>query len=337
MNKKESKIKGLDVGTAFIYSVEKLGPKLSFKSVRNCFFDVEYSKFAEDVLKKHGAAYFKRENKLYLLGEDAIRFANFFGKSTRRSLRNGIISPREEEAISVAELLLGEILGRAGSKDETVYFSIPASPVDANFDVGYHKDIVERLIKNLGYKAKPLNEGLAVVYSELKDSEFTGIGISIGGGMTNVCFASMAIPILSFSIVRAGDWIDSEVARVTNEPESKITSIKESELNLNLAKQSSEKNKQALFIYYSHLIDYILEKIKEVIEGHPGLIFEREIPIAITGGTSSPKGFLAMFKEGLKKISLPIKIGEINVAAEPLLSVVKGTLEAGISDFEYAQ
>lgn len=329
--KKEPKVKGLDVGTAFIYCAQKIGPKVSYQSVRNCFFDVEYSDFAEDVLRKHNAAYFSREGKLYLLGEDAIRFANFFGKSTRRPSESGVFNPQEEEAFLVVEILIKELLKKAQTNEEIVYYSIPGSPIDATIDVAYHRDIIKRLLENLGYEAKSINEGLAVVYSELKNNDFTGMGISLGGGMTNVCLANMAIPILSFSIARAGDWIDREVARVTNTPISKITTLKESDLNLNSAKYSSDKISQALYIYYGHLVDYLLVKLSQELERHPGLRLEKPIPMVLTGGTASPDGFLSLFKEGLEKVKLPFQIEEVKVASQPLLSVVRGTFTAGIS------
>lgn len=332
--KKELSANGLDVGTAFICCARKSGPNVSYESVRNCFFDVEYSSFAEDILKKNNAAYFRKENRLYLLGEDAIRFANFFGKSTRRPLRQGVLSPQEEEAFLVVELLIRELLKKAQTKGEMVYYSVPGSPIDVDLNITYHQDIVKRLLENLGYRAKPLNEGLAVVYSELQSNDFTGLGISIGGGMTNVCLASMAIPILTFSIARAGDWLDGEVSNATNESVSKITSIKEATLNLNSAKCSSDKILQAFYIYYGHLVDYILERLAEEFKKHPGLRFEKSIPIVLTGGATSPEGFLNEFKEGLKKINLPIKIGEVKVSSEPLLSVAKGTLRASLIELE---
>jgi len=329
MIKKTTNIKGLDVGTTFLYCAQKEGPKIFYQRVRNCFFDVEYSDFAEDILKKRNMAYFVRKGRLYILGDDAIKFANLFGKGTRRPLKSGVISPREEESLSVIRLLIEGFLGKTRGKD-LIYYSVPAAPVDADLNVSYHQDILKKILENLEYQPKPLNEGLAVIYSGLKETDYTGMGISIGGGMTNVCLASMAIPFSSFSIARAGDWIDEEVAKATNNPVTQITTIKESQLNLYSAKSSSDKIIQALYIYYGHLIDYILGKIKEEIEKHPGLKFEKSIPIIIAGGSSLPEGFLIMFKEGIKKTELPLKIEEIKIASQPLLSVVEGTLKAGL-------
>jgi len=325
-------VRGLDVGTAFIYSAKKVGPEVSFKTCRNCFFDVEHGDFIEDILKKSNVKYALKGSRVYIVGEEAIKFANVFGKNTRRSLRNGVISPKEEEALPVIELLIKDTLGSPRSQEEVIYYSIPAKPIDADFDIIYHQNIIRMFLEGLGYKTKFLNEGLAVIYSELARDNFTGLGISLGGGMTNVCFAAMAVPIFSFSIARAGDWLDEQVARVTNETVSKITAIKEADLNLNLAELSTDKIEQALYIYYDSLVDYVLENIKKEMEKISRPRLEKPVPIVLAGGTAKPKGFLRIFQEGLNKIKLPLEIGEVKLAPQPLLSTVKGALIAGIAE-----
>ena len=65
----------------------------------------------------------------------------------------------------------------------------------------------------LGYDARSISEGLAVVYGEMESSNYTGIGISCGGGLCNVCLAYLSVPVFSFSIPKGGDFIDSAVAR----------------------------------------------------------------------------------------------------------------------------
>ena len=53
--------------------------------------------------------------------------------------------------------------------------SVPANPIDNQLNVLYHGKTVEALATKLGYEAYPIDEGLSVVYSELGDSNFTGV------------------------------------------------------------------------------------------------------------------------------------------------------------------
>ncbi len=325
-------VKGLDVGTTFICSAQKVDSEVSFKKERDAFFDIEHSDFSEEILKKSNVKYASKGSRLYVIGEDALKFANIFNKNTRRPLRNGVISPKEEDAFPVIELLFNHLLGPASAKGELVYYSVPSSPVDANFDIVYHQNVIKKFLENLGYQAKPINEGLAVIYSELAKNSFTGMGISFGGGMTNICFAIYGLPVFSFSVARAGDWIDAKVAEVTNETVSKITALKEANLDLNEAEKSSNRIDQAFHIYYNNLIEYVLEQIKNEFERASKPRFEKPVSIVVAGGTVIPRGFLPRFKEKLMKINLPFEIGEVRLSPHPLLTVVKGALIAGIAE-----
>jgi len=330
--------KGLDIGTAFIYCAQKIGPTITFRIQRNAFFDIVYSEFTRGILEKSGVKYVQNKDKLYVVGDDAIKFANVFARNTRRPMKNGVLSPEEPEALSTIELIIKNVLGSPSEKDELCYYSIPGIPVDADFDTIYHQNIIKGFLEKWGYKPKPINEGLAVVFSELAEDNFTGMGISLGGGMANVCLAIMAVPVFSFSVARAGDWIDEQVARVTNEPVSKITTFKETSLNLKKPESQMTKVEQALSIYYNHLIEYVLDEIKKEITNSPRIPkFEKPIPIVISGGTASPPGFLERFKGILEKTNFPLEVREARLAPHPLYTTAKGALIAAIADIAERQ
>ncbi|MFH1971444.1 MAG: cell division protein FtsA [Patescibacteria group bacterium] len=336
--------RGLDVGTAFIYCAQKTGPQVTFKTQRNAFFDIEYSEFTQGILEKSDIKYILSKpphqkfddggkDKIYIVGNDAIKFANVFGRSTRRPLKRGVISPEETEALPIMELIIKSVLHAPVEKDEIVYYSVPSAPVDAEFNTVYHQNIIRGFLEKWGYQARPLNEGLAVIFSELAEDNFTGMGISFGGGMANVCLALMSSPVFSFSVTRAGDWIDEQVAIVTNTSLSKITTFKENFFTLKKSESSMTKIEQALSIYYDHLIEYVLDEIKKEIAKNTSIPkFEKPIPIVISGGTANPPGFIERFKEMFQKIDFPLEVREVRLAPNPLYTVAKGTLIAAIAN-----
>ena len=61
------------------------------------------------------------------------------------------------------------------------------------------------MLEDLGYDVRAINEGLAVVLAELVANDFTGVGISFGGGMCNVCLAYLGLPAVTFSTTRASN------------------------------------------------------------------------------------------------------------------------------------
>ena len=326
--------KGMDVGTVFVYCAQKIGPEVTFRIQRNAFFDIEYSEFARGILEKSDVKYILSKDKIYVVGEDAIKFANAFGRNLRRPMRSGVISPREEEALPVIEVVIKSVLGEPSEKGELCYYSIPGTPVDADFDTIYHQNIIKGFLERWGYKPKPINEGLAIIFSELAEDNFTGIGLSFGGGMSNVCLAMMGVPVFSFSVARAGDWIDEQVAKATNQPVSKVTTFKEAYLNLKKSEGQMNKIEQALSIYYNNLIEYVLGQIKGEFERKVIPEFESPVPIVISGGTAMPPGFIEKFREILKRTDFPLKVREVRLAPYPLYTVAKGTLIAAIADKE---
>lgn len=320
--------KGLDIGTAFLVVSEKGENKeVNIRSIRDAFIDLDQGDLVEDMLTQSGVKYIKKNDITYVVGDEAIELASVFNKSARRPLAKGVINPKDKEALSIIKILLEKLIG-AGTGN--VYYSIPAKPVDADYDIVYHEGEFKKLIEEFGYKATSINEGLAVIYSELENDNYTGIGISFGAGMCNVCFSYLSIPIFSFSISRSGDWIDNEVAQATNTPIPKVCLMKEQKLNL--VTPTEDRILQSLQIVYENLITYIIKQLKKQFdntENLPSLI--KPIPVVISGGTSMPTGFIEKFKEVWAKYEFPMEVSEIRHCSEPLYAVAKGALRLALA------
>jgi actin-like ATPase involved in cell morphogenesis len=138
----------------------------------------------------------------------------------------------------------------------------------------------------------------------------------------------MSVPTFSFSVTKAGDWIDQQVAMATNETTSQICAVKEKSLDLSVdtAKNGIE---DALSIYYNYLIEYVLENIKEAFESAPDRPnINNPIPIILAGGTAKPRGFETRFTRLMNEIKLPFTVSSVRLAKEPLQAVAKGALVA---------
>ena len=327
-NNEPKKGKGIDIGTAFVKCAREQKGKIIFRSERNAFFEVEHNEFTKKILDNSKVRYIIKDDKLYVVGNEALEFANMFNKETRRPLSKGVISPSEKEALPIVEMLIKNVIGEPSNNGEIAYFSVPGEPVDASFDIIYHEKILEGFLKTLGYTPRSINEAHAVILSELADEDFTGFGISFGGGMVNVCLSFMSVPVFKFSVTKAGDWIDQQVAMVVDETASRIASIKETSLDLG-KENNLNKIESALSVYYDHLIEYVIQNIRHKFDETSRLPqIQKPLNIAISGGTSLPKGFSDRFERHIKQIPLPIPIGNIRMSSQPLRSVAKGALVA---------
>ena len=318
--------RGIDVGTMNIVSAQQDGNETVFVSQRNSFVEIDYSDMAERMLSRSDVLHIRKDDNVYVVGDDALNFANIFNEETRRPMKHGILSSEEKSAIPMIKLILEQVVGEPERPNERIYFSTPADPIDSDLSTLYHQKTLESFLDDIGYDPEPINEGMAVIYSELADHNFTGLGISFGAGMTNVCLSYYAVPVMTFSVARGGDWIDEQTATATGESVDKVTSIKEEDFRLDFTTDAGGVE-GALSIYYDNLLDYVIENIAREIneeDVEEGL----DVPVVVTGGTSSPAGFERLFQERLDKADIPFSISRVRKAKEPLYSVARGALVA---------
>ncbi len=331
--------RAIDVGTCFLVGAYKENSEDVFTIGRNAFFSMPSEDFADEMLKRAGAYFITRGDRFYVVGEDALKFSVITGNQDdyRRPMARGVLNPGEEEAVAMIEVLIEGIIGEASFKDEPLAVTVPAEPIDADFDTTFHRMVLDRFLKKLGYKVNFISEALSIIYNENPTVEvngeeipFTGIGMSFGAGMVNIALAWRAKKLLDFSCSRGGDWIDVEVSRVTSMPTSKVIAYKEKSLDLGNV-DSSNRMAVALEIYYEELIRYSLEMFSNEFK-RKNTAVEEPMVIAIAGGASKPPGFIPLFEKVLKETHLPIPILEVRHAEDPLTSVASGALIAAESE-----
>ena len=328
---------GVDIGTGFISCAEEEGGNIKFRKIRDAFFKLNPSKFlegsanqfGETMLKNAGAHYVKVDGELFVLGDDAFKFANLFHQECLRPMAKGVLNPKQPVSNLMVSELVKAIAGPPVASDDVLYYCVPAEPIDADFDVEYHKQILSGVFEELGYKEiNVMTEGLAIVYSELSETQYTGIGMSFGAGMCNIVYSFMGIPVFAFSLSRGGDWIDGHAAKHTDETNNVITAVKE-KADFSLY-DSTSGIQRAISIYYESLLNYVVEQFKELYEKTPKKKLPNvtmEMPIVVAGGTSLVLGFVERLKE-LITDDFPIPISEVRHAQEPLFAVCNGLHEA---------
>ena len=319
---------GLDIGTSRIVSITQDGPNGAVSADQlNAFISVSETKFLKDMLVKNRMAHTRIRDEIAVLGYDAQQFANIFNSEIRRPMKKGLITPEEIYAIPVMKEIINLVLPKPEEVAQRLCFSVPAPEAGFEADLVYHEGVIKKFLVGLGYKANSITEGLAVVLAELANDNFTGIGISMGAGMCNVCFSFLSVPVIVFGISRGGDDIDASTARMTHETVNRIRVIKEESLDFTKTPKSNLEN--ALMIYYEDLIMILLNRLAGVLsraENLPRL--NQAIPIVLAGGTCLPNGFKVKFEQLLKQVKMPMAISEVRLAADPLRATAMGALVA---------
>ena len=324
---------GVDIGTSHIVLAQDKRKYIETIRDLNAFFTIPSAKFAEQILNQKEITYYERENEYYIFGYSAESFANMFSVNTRRPMKEGFLSPNEKESLSVIKAIVNTLIQKPKKFGEILCFTIPGEPLDGTGSVVYHESVIKEFLGTLGYSPLSLNEGMAVVVSELSDSDFTGIGISMGGGMCNVCLSYLSFPVITFSIQIAGDYIDAMVGTAVGEPATKIKVIKEEELDL--TREPKDRVMTALNIFYDELIFKLLESLQRVLSSTDKIPkIKTAIPIVLSGGTVIPKGCRERFEKMLKNVNLPIEISTVRLAKDPINTPAKGALTMAMREAE---
>ena len=352
---------GVDFGTAIIVVSRKdKDGKTIVRSERNCFIDMD--KGFEDMINPEDYNFIideeNGEERIYIVGKDAIKLDNLYSSkdaegnrvsNLRRPMSKMVINSKtDKKAIKMLKYISQGLVGKPEHDGEICVLSIPSSSLDGSINNTFHASMCEGFITELGYTAVPLNEALAVVYAtnptvETEDEgklNFTGIGISFGGGGSNGCVAYKGKDTIQLSVARGGDWIDEQVSSVTSLTSSQVTVLKEKSSRdgiLDLSKPYIEETGdydpeavQALQIFYKNLITTVVKEFKKAFIKEK-LTFDHPMEVVISGGTSKPNGFDTMVADVIKEVNWPFDIKGVRRAQDPLSATAVGCMTAALS------
>lgn len=334
---------GLDIGTSFIQAA-RLNDEggIIFSSQRTAFAEIIpvtplNARAIEKSLQQRGFFYLNKDGKFFLVGQQAINFSNESHQVALRPLKRGVLSSRDKDSFGMLSTIIEQIIGAPIEPNERCIYSYPADPIDADFDSIYHSRLLGKILTNLGYDAIPMLEAEALMYSELLDFDMTGITMSWGAGMTNVCVAHLGSNVVSFSVTRGGDWIDEKVGNRLDISETIIQAEKEQGVDIQNPQGDIQ---EGISIYYKSLIEYVVNNLEAKFKSTKEVpSFREPIVVSISGGSSLVTGFIEVFtdiliyKDKAKSIKrqFPFEIKEVVAVKDPLRAVANGLLIASQS------
>ena len=326
---------GLDCGTAFYIASREN----SIKKERNAFLTLNGDHTSSlRMLKRRSIPFIKVNNRIHIIGKNAFEYAQIFGQAElRRPMKSGLLNPVERDALPVLKSIMSGLLGPPKVQGELCVYCVPSQPIDAESLVNYHEDVLSNIISSLGYTPQSIPEAVALGYEGLVDDDLTGIAISMGAGMCNICVMYQGMSSLSFSVARGGDWIDENVAADCGVTKAKVIAIKENSSNLDLTKSaindiyqegSDEYNIiNAIRSYYGALVNYLLINLTNQFNNAESVPnFPDSIPIVFGGGTSLVKGFMEVVNEQFNQDEFPINIKEFILVEDAHTAVARGCL-----------
>lgn len=332
MSKDEkASVVGLDVGTSRIVVARRTAGEPEYESQLNAFVSIPYSRITAATLEREDVPHTVEPEEIIVHGNESEKFAGLLNAEMRRPMTGGVLDPKEPASLKMIREILTRMLSGPSGKPQKICFTVPAAPLGAEDSLTYHEATLRHMLGDMGFETSSINEGLAVVYGELESTNYTGIGVSCGGGLCNVCLAYLSVPVVSFSIPKAGDYIDSNASQVTGERANRIRLAKEDSFHFNGF--FADKMQQAISVYYDDMIQTLVMGLKEAFDRTSSLPkFNRAIPMVLSGGTALPAGFRDRFEKLLREQDFPINVSEIRLAQSPLYSTAKGALTCALSE-----
>jgi hypothetical protein len=327
---------GCDIGTSNLLVAKKAGPDVEVKRLRNAF--VEINDEQKQHLASSSLSAVEIKGKSYIVGDEAVAMARILSRPLRRPMASGILNPTEVDARAVVGALVKALVGEPQQPDELCAFSVPAVALDLpGGNTVWHTGFFTQLLEQLGYQAEPVNEALAIIYSDCAAEDHCGIAISHGAGQVNVAASYKLLGNLQFSIARSGDWIDRNTSAALGVSVADVLKVKEDpHFDLMDAEETFDELGLALTFHYRAMIKYEIGHLLEQWRSMKGqLNFPEPVPIVLSGGTAAIKGFLELwcqqFDSMKKKMPVPFKIKEIRMAQDPFGAVARGLLHYALA------
>ncbi len=328
---------GVDVGTSRIVVQRSLLDQPPTQHTElNAYIELPNTPAVLTSLRSRKVPCRTEDGRVLAFGKWSTTFAELFHSEVCRPMSEGCVNGRDERSTYMLEALLTDLLGKQVSPGSPLVFSVPSQGVDGSrpgrADLAFHQTFLQQLFTRLGYRAVPLHEGEAVVYSELAEENYTGIGISFGAGLCNISFTYLSVPIIDFHLARGGDWIDASAAAIVNEKTTRVRVIKER--GFSLRQDGGTFVNQSLNLFYRQLIEEVVQEMCTVFSNHDELpVLEEPVPVVLAGGTAMPAGFAEQFSQALMASSFPLKISGYRLASDPLNAVADGCYRYAKANF----
>jgi len=330
---------GVDIGTAnIVVSRQTEDGQFVNRHYRNMLYPLEANDQTMELLSKSDYLYIHIGDKIYVVGDDALRLVSALGQGeVVRPMKDGILNPNLKESGDLLFFIIKAITGDPVVPNEPLRFSIPANPVDQPLDNLFHKMILTQFFTKLGYSANPINEAMCIAYdcnpimkSDDGKIPITGIACSCGAGMWNIALCYKGMGVVEFSCTKSGDYLDEQASKVTGERKSKVILTKEKKLNL-LNVDYCDRIQAALSIYYDELIQRISLHINKEFKDKSSSL-DGEIEIVFAGGTSMAPGFIDKVRDAFMKANTQFKIYSVRHSPTPFYSVAQGACIRAIAD-----
>ena len=178
---------GLDVGTSRIVAARRSGEENVYESQLNAFVSIPLSKITLATLLRENVPHSIEAQQILVHGNESEKFAGLLNAEIRRPMTHGVLDPKEPNSLKVTREILSRMLGpaaqEASSTPAKVCFTSPRRFGSCRLTHLSRSHLPNP--RELGFEPLPASTKASRYLRRTEDSNYTGIGISCGGGRSN--------------------------------------------------------------------------------------------------------------------------------------------------------
>ncbi|MFC7230786.1 hypothetical protein ACFQMM_04070 [Saliphagus sp. GCM10025308] len=312
---------GLDIGTGALRSARNDGSETVVTSQPAAVFPLEDGVDGTDALdEEQSELSFEHDGTTYLVGTAARSVARANGTEPVPLFTNGTLE--YEWCGRALETLVAAVLD--GSDAEECWYTTPGTLVETDGTAAEVRETVATAVAECVDEATPIGKGFAVVYDQLGEDNYTGLGVCIESQTTSVGLSYYGVPVLTCSLARGSDWLVERAVAQTDHAPDQIASILEGFTLDPSAATGDVENALAR----AH--DELVADLIDLIRARAGdADFQRglSVPVAVAGD-EAVVGIEFLLGGRFDAASLPFSIRGVRLAENPAESPVRGALEA---------
>ena len=327
----------LDFGQYQIRSLRRKEDRLVSRQVRTVYSVLSDSPERRAMLEKVQIPYAVSERELLIIGDAAAEYSQMFQVPCVPLLPGGKVPTDDPPARQIIGAIVDSLLPEPSQKNEKCGMTIPGHSSSGQMGiVDETTGFLYRLVQMRGYEPVIVPAGLAVVFAELVDHSFTGIGMSIGAGSCDVSMAHHGVEIARCTIPRGGNWIDEQMAHQWKNYSWDVSGNQYLDTdNVSQWKQKFDGSllepktvqEQLLADLYQELLGHVFEEV--------ALSFSKEyrvknspspVSLVCSGGMTRITGFEKMLKDQILKTPLSIEVGDVRISTRSAHTIARGCL-----------
>jgi len=323
---------GLDIGSHLLRSLRIAADStLRLRKCRAHYAVLPDSLAHRQLLEQAGVLFAVCDESLLLLGDAAHEYASLFHVLPTPLLPAGHVPKGDPLTRQTLAALIDGLLPEPARREDVCCFTSSFVKGEERAD-REDEEFFARLVRLKGYTPTAISQSLALVLAELADEGFSGIGAVFGASCSQAVLAHHAIEVARFTLPRGSQWIAEELERrglaPANAPEPRPSPDGQWHHRFHGFLGDPRSAWEAA------ITELVTEMTQLLLVGLAGQLqrmsadpfMAQPLPLVCSGGLSALRGFRALLINSLRRLDLPIPIGDVRCARDPQSSLCRGCL-----------